>query len=78
MQCLRFSNIDLNGEKVFKAKKAYDTQEEAITDAKVLNLRPNQITKLVPYRCKDCHKFHLGRNGKPITEKDKKRLLRQL
>jgi hypothetical protein len=77
MQCQKFSHI-VNGVHIFKPKKAYETNEEAIAVAKIQNLYPNAIHKVVPYRCTVCLKFHLGRNGKLLTEKDKKRLERQL
>jgi hypothetical protein len=73
MDCQRFSHIQ-EGVKVYRAKVSYNTLEEAISVAKVQNLYPNAIHKVVAYKCKVCQKFHLGRNGKEITEKYKKRL----
>ena len=43
-------------------KHQYETQDEAIEDAKIINAKPQQIHKVVPYRCNICHKYHLGKN----------------
>ena len=48
--------------------------DEAILECKVLNAKPKQITKLVSYKCKDCCKYHIGRNGKTLTQKYKDKL----
>lgn len=55
-------------------KKAYDTLDEAIIQAKIINVSPNVTEKNVPYKCTVCHKYHIGRNGKPITEKYRNKL----
>jgi hypothetical protein len=52
------------------AKKKYNTQDEAIIDAKIINNKISQIHKVVPYRCTICYKFHLGTN-KTIIDHDK-------
>ena len=70
MQCQTFSHInEETGEKVMKPKKAFDTLDEAIATCKKLNMRPHRISKLVSYKCRKCHKYHIGRNGKEITDK---------
>ena len=68
-------NISLNME-CFKKygnrlvpKKQYNTQDEAIDDAKIINKKPHQIHKVVPYRCSICHKYHLGKNKTLIKRK---------
>jgi hypothetical protein len=62
--------------KVIK-KKGYDSLDEAILQAKIINVHPTVTEKNVPYKCTVCHKYHVGRNGKPITEKYKKKLVRE-
>ena len=52
-----------------KPKRAYEDHASAIEACKKLNMRPEQITKLVSYKCKVCYKYHIGRNGKKITDK---------
>lgn len=69
MGCFKFSHIGVNGEKVFVPKISYNTQDEAIVIAKVMNLQPKQLTKAVAYHCSYCNKYHVGRNGKAITPK---------
>jgi len=63
MECFR-----IIGDKKIPKKK-YNTQEEAIKEAKIINNKPNQIHKVVPYKCKVCFKFHLGKN-KTILKHD--------
>lgn len=69
MECMTLDHVLPNGQKIYKAKKAYDNQDTAIAAAKALNLCPKQITKAVAYHCHECKKYHVGRNGKPITPK---------
>lgn len=52
-----------------KPKKQYPTNEAAIKACKSVNALPNRINKVVPYKCPICFKFHIGRNGKPLTKK---------
>ncbi len=78
MQCKTFSHINDKGGKSYKNKKSFDTLKEAILECKVLNAKPKQITKLVSYKCKDCCKYHIGRNGKTLTEKYKAKLNTEL
>lgn len=67
MQCKTFSHIDKDGRNYYKSKKAYKTHEEAIDEARMLNLNRKRKFKVVPYKCIECGKYHLGRTGKPIT-----------
>ena len=74
MECSTFSHINKEGRKVYKPKLAFNTLDDAIAECKKLNARPKQITKLVSYKCKSCHKYHIGRNGKTLTDKYKDKL----
>jgi len=49
-------------------KKKFMTLEDAIAEAKRLNLKDQQIHKVVAYKCSVCHKYHVGK-GKKILEK---------
>jgi len=71
MTCNTISHIDADGTKHYKPKKAFNTLDQAITEAKRLNARDKQITKLVGYKCTYCCKYHVGRNGKELSEKEK-------
>lgn len=54
-------------------KKAYDTDKQAIAEARSLNLNEKQIHKVIAYKCSICHKWHIGKSNKVLTEKDVKR-----
>jgi predicted RNA-binding Zn-ribbon protein involved in translation (DUF1610 family) len=69
MDCKTFSHINEHGTKTYKYKHKFNTLDDAIAECKKLNAKPNQLTKLVSYKCPECHKYHIGRNGKPVTEK---------
>ena len=60
-----------NGMPVYKKKRAFNTLEEAITEAKKVNSGDFIIHKVVAYRCDYCFKFHLGKNGHELTEKER-------
>lgn len=75
MDCKTFSHIDESGVKVYKFKRKFNSLNEAIARCKDLNARPTQLTKLVSYKCMVCHYYHIGRNGKPITDKYKTKLV---
>ena len=78
MQCETFSHIDTDTMgKVMKPKKAFKTHDAAIKACKELNIRPHNIHKLVSYKCNVCFKYHIGRNGKELTEKYRNKLARR-
>lgn len=72
-QCETFSHIGNNGEKVMKLKQKYETDKEAIEEARKLNSLPETIHKAVAYKCVTCGKWHVGRTDKVLTEKEKDR-----
>lgn len=76
-QCETFSHIDINGEKVMKNKQKYDTDKEAIEEARKLNCLPETIHKVVAYKCITCGKWHIGRTSKVLTEKEYIKLIYQ-
>lgn len=76
MACLK-RVTDKNGEITFAPKRQYDTLEEAIRVAKRLNSQEVQETKAVAYKCHRCFKYHVGRNGNPISDRDRKRYRRE-
>lgn len=78
MMCDTLVKIDSDGRKEYKHKKAYNTLDEAITQAKKINAREDQVTKLVSYKCTYCHKYHIGRNGKTLTDKDREKYRKEL
>lgn len=56
-----------------KPKRVFNTNEEAISHAKIVNALPDRKFKVVAYKCKTCHKFHVGRNGNNISPKEKEK-----
>lgn len=73
MECMTLERYDENMQPVYKPKRAFDTQDDAIETAKFVNAQDHVIHKVVPYRCKYCNKYHLGRSGKKLTEKERQR-----
>jgi hypothetical protein len=69
MECRK--EVIVDGVRVYEDKMKYGTLEEAITACKVLNSYDDRVQKLVSYKCKECFKFHIGRNGSLIKAKDK-------
>lgn len=70
-KCETFYHIGSNGEKVMKSKQKYETDKEAIEEARKLNCFPESIHKAVAYKCNTCGKWHVGRTNKELTEKEK-------
>lgn len=77
MECKTLEYYDSNNQQVFKNKKCFDTLDEAIAVAKEENAKEYHINKVVAYKCKTCFKYHIGRNGKEIKEKDRIKLQKQ-
>jgi predicted CXXCH cytochrome family protein len=71
--CKKFSHYDKDGNPVYVEKRSYDTDKEAIEIARQMNTNEIQIHKAIAYKCLKCHKWHVGRTSKILTEKDKKR-----
>jgi len=78
MECQTLERYDENLQPVYKPKRAFDTQDEAIEVAKFINSQDHVIHKVVPYRCKVCGKYHLGRNGKILKDKERQKHKNQL
>lgn len=78
MTCDTLVKTDLDGRKVYKKKEPYNTLDEAILAAKKMNAKESTIHKLVGYKCNYCFKYHIGRNGKLLTDKDRKKYQTEL
>jgi len=78
MECQTLIKINPDGSKEYRPKKSYKTLDEAIQSAKIQNIKDKQITKLVGYKCKQCQKYHIGRNGKTLTKKEKNKFKKYL
>lgn len=71
MECETIYRYDDKFNPITKSKKKFDTLDEAIDEAKRINSKDKTIHKVVAYKCSKCCKYHIGRNGKELKEKDK-------
>lgn len=72
------TSVDENGNPKIKKKKAFFTLESAIQHAKQMNARDDRNEKVVAYKCKECHRYHVGRNGNKIKDKEKDKFKKSL
>ncbi len=78
MTCDTIIRTELDGKKVYKKKEPYNTLDEAILAAKKQNTKATTIQKLFAYKCSYCSKYHIGRNGKLLNEKDRQKYRKEL
>ena len=78
MECKTIERYTETNEPVYKKKKSFDTLELDISHAKWVNSKDHVINKVVAYKCSKCFKFHVGRNGKPLTDKDREKFKKTL
>lgn len=78
MKCDKIKRYDADGNPVYKAKFAYDTLDDAILAAELLNVSKTPIRKLVAYKCNHCFKYHIGRGKKELTEKQRVKFKKQI
>jgi hypothetical protein len=73
MKCTTLERYDENGIRVDKQKKQYDSLDEAIRMAKIENSKDDRIHKVVAYKCNICFKYHIGRNGTILKDKEREK-----
>jgi hypothetical protein len=73
MECTTQIVDRTNGQLVDKPKRPFNDLEAAIRHAKSVNALPDRKFKVVACKCKCCYKFHVGRNGKTISDKEKEK-----
>jgi len=71
MECETIERYDENMNPILKPKLKFNTLDGAIEHAKYVNSKEHIIHKVVAYKCKKCFKYHVGRNGKELTEKER-------
>lgn len=49
----------------------FDTLDDAISHAKYVNSKEHIIHKVVVYKCTICFKYHVGRNGNILKDKER-------
>lgn len=67
-KCETLVYIDKEGKRITRPKRKFNTMEEAIQECFRVNAKPQAIHKVVPYKCRTCGKYHIGRNGKLIKK----------
>lgn len=72
------TKIDKEGNEVVKNKLAFVTLDSAIKHAKEMNIKSTQIEKLVAYKCVTCFRYHVGRNGNIIKDKERDQFKKDL
>ena len=73
MKCKTKKFIDDGGNFEYVPKKPFTTLDEAISNAKKVNLRDTTTYKVVAYKCPECLEYHIGRNGRKIKEKEREK-----
>ena len=76
--CQTLVRTEEDGTKVLRDKKKFESLEDAVAECKKLNVQPHRISKLVSYKCKHCHQYHIGRNGKTIKDKYRDKLAKEI
>jgi hypothetical protein len=66
--CETLLYIDKDGNRVTKPKRKFKHLDDAIAECKRVNAKPQTIHKVVSYKCKVCHYYHIGRNGKILKK----------
>ena len=65
-----------NGELV--EKKSYDTEDDALYVARLLNSSKDKIWKMVAYKCDKGGKWHVGSTHKRLTDEERERYGKKL
>ena len=59
-------------------KKGFATEQEALRAARYCNSCEKSIHKMIVYKCIKCNQWHIGHNGKLLTDKDRENALKKL
>ena len=68
--------LGLNG--ALEEKKAYESEQDALTVARFLNTKENIMHKMVAYKCVKCGKWRVGRNNTLLTGKEREKNRKKL
>lgn len=71
MECETIERYDEKLNPIFKPKLKFDTLDDAISHAKYVNSKEYIIHKVVAYKCTICFKYHVGRNGNILKDKER-------
>lgn len=75
---MTFWYYDENHNPVYKVKKAFDSERDALIAAFNINIRPETIRKIIPYKCPVCNKWHLGHNHTMLNNTEKLKIKNRL
>lgn len=75
---LSTTSVDEFGNPKEKQKKTFFTLDSAIIHAKQMNARQDRTQKVVAYKCDTCFRYHVGRNGNIIKDKEKVKIQKSL
>lgn len=75
--CVRFAYIGSDGNPVYKSKKVFVSDKEAIEFAKQMNKRNiyHLIHKQIAYKCDKCGCWHVGRSKVSISDKNRIKIM---
>lgn len=74
----KFEGYDKDMNKRMIPKKSYPDEIKAQMVCYELNLNPNNIHKIVCYKCPTCGKWHLGHHSwKQLTDDDRSKIRKQ-
>jgi len=59
------------GELITTPKRKFSTIDEATIVAEYENSKFDRTYKVVTYKCKICYKYHIGRDGNKINDKER-------
>lgn len=71
---MTFWYYDNNHNPVYKVKKIYNREHDALMAAFNINIKPDTIRKIIVYKCPICNKWHLGHNNTILDDKEKKKI----
>lgn len=77
MECYTIEGFDKSGNPYVRPKKQFDTLEEAVANADKVNADTRVSEKVIPYKCSQCKKYHIGRNGDLLPDKAKSNFKRK-
>ncbi len=78
MECYTIEKYTELGEPVYKPKVRFNTLDQAIAIAKIENSKSQHTEKVVAYKCKSCFFYHIGRNGKPLKDKERDKYKKEM
>ena len=63
----------VDGQQVRKPKRRFQTSDDAIRAAMIMNRKESTIHKFVAYKCNKCGWYHIGHSFKKLTDKDREK-----